>query len=640
MNKTFETLGFYEIIEKLKELANSAQAKRMAEELKPYIQESQLRRNLNDTTQARQLLDFLGMPPIPAMESMEQSLEKTVKGELLIPEELEETGTFLAAVKRMKGYLLKGTAYQIPAAYYNENLVLMEELREEIERSIRSGQIDDYASGLLKNIRRDLQLLEDKIQNKAESIMKTQKKYMAETFIVKRSGRICLPVKKEFKSRIAGNVIDKSATGATIFVEPESVRKLREEYELLKIDEDNEERRIIYTIMNQIAEQENQFRENIKTLAKLDFMFAKGKLSADMKGIQPVINTAGYLRISEGRHPMLAEETCVPLDFEAGGKKRGVVITGPNTGGKTVAIKTVGLFAIMACSGLHLPCLAADICMNNQVLCDIGDGQNIADNLSTFSSHIRNIMEILQKVTKESLVILDELGSGTDPAEGMGIAISILEELRESGCMFLATTHYPEVKTYARRHEEIESARMAFDKENLKPLYRLEIGKSGDSCALYIAKQLGMPGSMLLSAAKEAYGEISEDLIGELGIRRDETEGRIKKISAPRIVKTPEKRPQRGPETLFARGDSVVVHPGKAIGIVVNPADQKGDVLVQIKKEKLLINHKRLKLKASAAELYPEDYDFSIIFDTVENRKARHKMGKKHQQDLEIYLEQ
>jgi len=273
--------------------------------------------------------------------------------------------------------------------------------------------------------------------------------------------------------------------------------------------------------------------------------------------------------------------------------------------------------------------------MNNQVLCDIGDGQNIADNLSTFSAHIRNILEILQKVTQESLVILDELGSGTDPAEGMGIAISILEQLRLSGCLFLATTHYPEVKAYAKRHEEIVNARMAFDKENLKPLFRLEIGRSGDSCALYIAKRLGMPDMMLLSAAKEAYGEVNKDLIRELDLDKH-SKNELKKIYVPRILKITEKQPLKREISTFARGDSVTVFPDRLIGIVVNPADKKGNVLVQIKKEKVFINHKRLKLKAAASELYPEDYDFSIIFDSVENRKARHKMGKGYQQDLEI----
>ena len=351
-----------------------------------------------------------------------------------------------------------------------------------------------------------------------------------------------------------------------------------------------------------------------------------------MDGTEPGINTQGHLLLKGARHPLLKKESCVPLDFEMGNGKKGVIITGPNTGGKTVAIKTVGLFSVMAGCGLHLPCREADICMDNQVLCDIGDGQNIADNLSTFSSHISNVLQILRKVTKESLVIMDELGSGTDPTEGMGIAIAIIEQLRVSGCLFLVTTHYPEVKSYAARHEEIVNARMEFDRENLKPLYRMEIGKSGESCALYIAKRLGMPGNMLRTAAEEAYGEVKEELAEELEL---EQEIRWKKEFAPSI----QKRKETGRKPLmpvFTRGDSVTVLPEGTIGIVVVPEDERGNVLVQVKGEKITVNQKRLKLKVAASELYPEDYDFSIIFDTVENRKARHKMEKGYQGDLMI----
>ena len=639
MNRDFEILAFDEIINRLAEQANSPRAKKMIYNLEPYLSEAELRKNLRDTTQARKMLDTVGIPPTPAMENIEELLEKALRYDLLLPEDLEEIGTFLAAVKRMREYLERGKSYQISLAYYNENLVLMEDLRKELERCIRYGRIDDYASPSLQDIRRKLQLLEEKIKEKAECILRTHKKYMSEAFIVNRSGRICLPVKKDYKSKIDGNVADKSSSGTTLFIEPASVARLREEKEILEIDEDNEERRIIYTLMNQITDKEEAFRENLNILINLDFIFAKGKMSADMNAAEPEINAERYLYLKEARHPLLNKESCIPLDFEMSGKRKGIIITGPNTGGKTVAIKTVGLFCLMACSGLHLPCREANICMNNQILCDIGDGQNITDNLSTFSSHIKNALRILKKVTKETLVIMDELGSGTDPAEGMGIAIAILEQLRLSGCLFLITTHYPEVKTYAEGFEEIINARMSFDRENLKPLYRMEIGKSGDSCALYIAKRLGMPGEMLLMAAREAYGEIGGELSEELKLSQNEKE-KIEKEHAPAIIRI-NKSPGNKPSIQrFTRGDSIEVLPDNIIGIVVKAEDEKGNVLVQIKGKKIMVNHKRLKLKVAASELYPEDYDFSIIFDTLENRKARHKMEKGYQGDLTIHLEE
>ncbi len=632
MDRNLKALEFDKIIENLAEYANSGQAKEIIRNLVPFLSEAELRKNMSDTTQARQMLDNIGAPPASAMENVEELLGKAVRYDLLSPEELEQVGMFLAAVKRMKEYLERGKEYRISLAYYEENLIPLEAIREELLRSVRYGKIDDQASAALRDMRRDIQRLEEKIKEKAESLLRSQKKYMSESFIVSRSGRVCLPVKKDYKSKVAGSVVDKSASGTTFFIEPAAVAKYREEKELLEIEEDNEVRRIIYLLMDQIAEEEEAFRQNIKMLVKLDYIFAKGKLSADMDGTEPGINTQGHLLLKGARHPLLKKESCVPLDFEMGNGKKGVIITGPNTGGKTVAIKTVGLFSVMAGCGLHLPCREADICMDNQVLCDIGDGQNIADNLSTFSSHISNVLQILRKVTKESLVIMDELGSGTDPTEGMGIAIAIIEQLRLSGCLFLVTTHYPEVKSYAARHEEIVNARMEFDRENLKPLYRMEIGKSGESCALYIAKRLGMPGNMLRTAAEEAYGEVKEELAEELEL---EQEIRWKKEFAPSI----QKRKEMGRKPLmpvFTRGDSVTVLPEGTIGIVVVPEDERGNVLVQVKGEKITVNQKRLKLKVAASELYPEDYDFSIIFDTVENRKARHKMEKGYQGDLMI----
>lgn len=235
-------------------------------------------------------------------------------------------------------------------------------------------------------------------------------------------------------------------------------------------------------------------------------------------------------------------------------------------------------------------------------------------------------------------MIMDELGSGTDPQEGMGIAISILEELRRSGALFLVTTHYPEVKEYADRYGDVQNARMEFDRDSLKPLYRLKVGEAGESCALYIAKRLGFPDKMLAAAAREAYGERSEALIQNMHLHGGSS--RLEKLHAPRIEKAAVVRDSMDAVRKFTRGDSVTILPDEKIGIVVKPADKNGNVLVQLRNEKMLISHKRLRLKVAAAELYPEDYDFSIIFDTVEVRKARHKMGKHHMEGLEIEVEE
>lgn len=637
-NKSLETIGYYNILEKLRECTSTEKAGERILEMQPILSETDLRKQLRDTTQARAMLELSGTPPIPAMEHVEEYLQKAVKGNMLMPEQLEEIGMFLSAVRRLKSYLQRGEEGRISLAFYNRNLIFPEELQEEIERCIRSGRVDDHASAYLKDIRKQIQFLEEKVSERAERALKTNRQYLNDSFVVKRNGRFCIPVKKECRSLVPGTVVEQSSTGATLFIEPETVANLREDLEIYRIEEDAEERKILYTITNMTAEREAELMEDIRVIEKLDFIFAKGKLSLEMDGTEPKINLEQYMELKGARHPMLDKASCVPLDFQIGKGIRGVIITGPNTGGKTVAIKTVALMSAMACSGLHVPCNEADICMQNQILCDIGDGQNISDNLSTFSAHIKNVLDILKRVRPESLVIMDELGSGTDPQEGMGIAISILEELRKSGALFLVTTHYPEVKEYADRYEEVQNARMEFDRDSLRPLYRLRVGEAGESCVLYIAKRLGFPDGMLAAAAREAYGDKSSAFIQSMEIQ--EHGRKLEKIHVPRIKRAVEIKDSMETVRKFSRGDSVSILPDGKIGIVVKPADKNGSVLVQFRNEKQLISHKRLRLKVAAAELYPEDYDFSIIFDTVEIRKARHQMTKHHMEGLEIEVEE
>jgi len=272
--------------------------------------------------------------------------------------------------------------------------------------------------------------------------------------------------------------------------------------------------------------------------------------------------------------------------------------------------------------------------MNSNVLCDIGDGQSIAESLSTFSAHIKGIIEILQDVSNESLVLLDELGSGTDPSEGMGLAVSILEELRKRECLFVATTHYPEIKEFADKSDVIVNAKMGFDRESLKPLYKLEIGSAGESCAFHIARKMGFPEHMLQAAFKAAYSNTFEiDEHSSISKARPSS-GVIQKSAYAK----PSKK-NKDLDEKFAIGDSVKVYPKKEVGIVYAPTNSRGEVGVQIKDKKILINHKRLKLLVSAKELYPEDYDFSIVFDSVENRKARHIMSKRHDANVAIEYE-
>ena len=633
MTDTEKILEFDRIKEKLAELACTEKARLQIQELKPSLSELEVKAFQRETTEARKMIEICGNPPVTALQGVDEWIEFASKGGCLTPTQLEQISMVLAAVRRLKDYLRRGKEHEIGLAYYAENLDGLDDIREELGSKIRNERVDDYASKTLKSLREAIDRAETKMHEKADAILKANKQYMADNFSTLRNGRICIPVKKEYKFKIQGSVIDKSSTGSTLFMEPLQVARLYDEVQELKIDEENEEIRILYTLSSILSDKEEIIQSNSRTVEKLDFIFAKGKLSLEQEGIQPEINTDRHIRIKNGRHPLMDKAVNIPLNFEIGNGINGVIITGPNTGGKTVAIKTVALNCMMAQCGLHVPCEEAEICMNNAILCDIGDGQNISENLSTFSAHITNVLDILKKAGRDSLVVMDELGSGTDPAEGMGIAIAILEELKKSKALFLATTHYPEVKEYARRTEGIINARMTFDKESLKPLYQLVIGEAGESCAFYIAGKLGMPGYMLSRAAKAAYGSEGETKIeGMAG-----NEG-LKKSSHPKIQKIKKAVTQKEAKK-YRIGDSVMVYPEKKIGIICRMADEKGMLQVQMKKEKRWVSHKRIKLHVAAEQLYPEDYDFSIIFDSVEKRKAQHDMKRKYV-DAELTYEE
>ena len=633
MTDTEKILEFDRIKEKLAELACTDKARQQIQELKPSLSELEVKASQRETTEARKMIEICGNPPVTALQGVDEWIEFASKGGCLTPQQLEQISMVLAAVRRLKDYLRRGKEHEIGLAYYEENLDGLDDIREELGSKIRNERVDDYASKTLKSLREAIDRAETKMHEKADAILKANKQYMADNFSTLRNGRICVPVKKEYKFKIQGSVIDKSSTGSTLFIEPLQVARLYDEVQELKIDEENKEIRILYTLSSMLSDKEEIIRSNSRAVEKLDFIFAKGKLSLEQEGIQPEINTDRHIRIKNGRHPLMDKAVNVPLNFEIGNGINGVIITGPNTGGKTVAIKTVALNCMMAQCGLHVPCEEAEICMNNAILCDIGDGQNLSENLSTFSAHITNVLDILKKAGRDSLVVMDELGSGTDPAEGMGIAIAILEELKKSNALFLATTHYPEVKEYARRTEGIINARMTFDKESLKPLYQLVIGEAGESCAFYIAGKLGMPGYMLSRAAKAAYGSDGETKIEGMAGNEE-----LKKSSHPKIQKIKKAVTQKEAKK-YQIGDSVMVYPEKKIGIICRMADEKGMLQVQMKKEKRWVSHKRIKLHVPAEQLYPEDYDFSIIFDSVEKRKAQHDMKRKYV-DTELTYEE
>lgn len=623
MNKNFEALGLPYIIEKLKENALSGQAKAVFDQLAPYLKEDVCVRKMRETTAARKILDSCGSPPLAAMDGLDEILVLSETGAMLMPGQLIAAARFTVSCKRMKTYLQRGETQNQTVGAYGRGIADLSQMREEIERCISEENVRDEASAQLKGIRRKKEQAEAQIKEKLTHILKNRKQYLSDSYIANRCGHYVLPVQRRFQNQFGGTVIEVSGKGSTVFMEPASVSKLQSELAALTIEEDGETRRVLYSLTALVAQNAAAIRQNMETMEVLDVLFAKAKLSASMNAREVEISCKRRIDIRQGRHPLLNPEGCIPLDFLMEEDTKGVVITGPNTGGKTVAIKTVGLLTLMAQCGLHIPCgEGSHIAMQDGCWCDIGDSQNISQNLSTFSGHITNVVGILESASPDSLVLLDELGSGTDPAEGMGIAVAVLEELRRRGCMFLVTTHYAQVKAYAEQAPGVQSARMAFDRETLRPQYRLELGKSGESCALDIAKRLGLAPHLLERAQMEVYGRQDPSL----AVREEQS----MPVPKSRLVRARAQKQGNSPVGKFSMGDSVIVLPEEEIGVVYRPADRNGNVVVQVKGEKRAVKHTRLRLKIAASELYPPDYDFSIIFDTVENRKARRIVERRY----------
>ncbi|MEH7501896.1 hypothetical protein V7152_07585 [Neobacillus drentensis] len=443
-----------------------------------------------------------------------------------------------------------------------------------------------------------------------------------------------IPIKKEYRNKIKGTVLDTSASGSTLFMEPEEIAVFQDQLNWLFADEEVEVQKVLNYLTGMVEEKEQQIRIAIETMVHYDFLFAKAKYCRSINGSRVRINESDDIEIISARHPLLGEKA-VPLSFKLDKEQHALVITGPNTGGKTVTIKTVGLLTLMVQCGLHISAdPESNLNIFERILVDIGDGQSIAENLSTFSSRIVNIIEILKETHHRTLVLLDELGSGTDPGEGMGLATAILETLYEKGAIILATTHYSEIKEFAEHHPGFINGSMEFDITTLSPTYRLIVGRGGESQAFAIALKLGIHPKIIERAHHITYKE-------EKQYTTEVTETwKLKELEKQVIInKYQERRKKDKTETkipLFQQGDNVKISPKNEFGIIFTGPDQLGNYVVQIKGEKQEINHKRIILYIAAKELYPDDYDFDIIFQSKENRKKDKLLSKGHEENITI----
>lgn len=502
--KTYRVLEYNKIIDLLKAEAASNMAKKVIGEMKPLVDVHLIRELLTETSEAVSVIVHKGALPLGAFYDIEPSLNLAKKGGTLTMKQLLEV-LYNLHVAREASDFLRNDVPEIPVIREMSDLLSVQRrLEENIDRCIISeDEMSDNASSELRSIRRSIVRQNEAVRAKLNHILGSSdnKTLLQDAIVTMRQGRYVIPVKQEHRSRFPGIVHDQSATGATLFIEPQAVVNLNNELRELELAEQKEIQRILLELSGNVAEHYHNLMNNQKLLLKLDVIFARGRLSAKYKGTDVEINEEGILDIKKGRHPLLDAEKVVPINVSLGKDYKTLVITGPNTGGKTVTLKTVGLFAMMIQSGLHIPASSGSVMpVFKKIYADIGDEQSIEQSLSTFSSHMNNIVNIVGSADSETLVLADELGAGTDPAEGAALAISVLENLYDKGCRTIATTHYTELKKYAIETEGVQNASMEFDVETLSPTYRLLIGIPGKSNAFEISKKLGLPEEIIEKA--------------------------------------------------------------------------------------------------------------------------------------------
>lgn len=517
--KSLSTLEYTKILKSLSECAKNDDAKTMAEELKPSSDFREVERALAETDAAVTMSLKFGSPEILRVEPVDGAIKRLDVGGALSAAELLNVARLLKCIRNLKRYTKEQTG--VLEEYFSE-LVSAKPIEDEINRAIVSeDEIADAASPALANVRRKMKNAGAKIKDSLDSMVRSghYQKFLMDNIVTMRNNRYVVPVKAEHRSEVPGIVHDMSASGSTVFIEPSSVVNANNELHELEIKEKAEIEKVLYELSNKVAEISEQVKYNYETLILIDFIFAKAKLALDMKAVCPKLNTDGKIKIVKGRHPLIDKSKIVPIDVRLGDDFDVLVVTGPNTGGKTVVLKTIGLFCIMTQAGLHIPANdESEMPVFDDIFADIGDEQSIEQSLSTFSSHMKNIVHIVENAGPNSLVLFDELGAGTDPVEGAALATAIIESIRLIGAKIVATTHYSELKLYALSTDGIENASCEFDVETLSPTYKLLIGVPGKSNAFAISKKLGLPDS-IIERSKEKLSDENikfEDVLGSI----------------------------------------------------------------------------------------------------------------------------
>lgn len=536
--KALKTLEYDKIIEQLTSRASSLLGKRKCENLQPSASLGEIEHLQRQTQDALTRLFQKGTISFGGARDVRGSLKRLEIGSSLGIQELLSICSVLENSSRVKAYGRRENS-DIPRDSLDDLFDALEPLgtlSAEIRRCILSeDEISDDASPALRQIRRSIKNTGERIHNQLAGMVNgSARSYLQDAVITMRNGRYCIPVKAEYKNQVPGMIHDQSSTGSTLFIEPMAVVKLNNDIRDLELKEQAEIEAILASLSELAAQNRESIQYDLETLTELDFIFARASLAMDQKATRPLFNTDGYINIRKGRHPLIDKDRVVPIDIHLGKEFHLLIVTGPNTGGKTVSLKTVGLLTLMGQSGLHIPALdRSELSIFTEVYADIGDEQSIEQSLSTFSSHMTNVVSFIEKADRDSLVLFDELGAGTDPTEGAALAIAILNYLQKQGIRTMATTHYSELKVYALSTAGVENASCEFDVETLRPTYRLLIGVPGKSNAFAISGKLGLPDFIIDEARKQISQEAEsfEDVISQLEESRVTLEREQEEIS-------------------------------------------------------------------------------------------------------------
>ena len=606
-NKTLIKLEFDKIISMLENEASSFRGKQLCRRLKPVTDLTKIDLLQEQTAAAFTRIIKKGRISFGDAAPVEESLKRLEIGGALNTAELLRICRLLSNTARAKSYGRHDTQEDLADCLdiYFDGLEPLTPLSNEIERCIISeDEISDDASSALKHIRRSINNLNDRVHTTLSGLVNgSLRTYLQDALITMRGDRYCIPVKAEYRSQVQGLIHDQSASGSTLFIEPMAIVKLNNDLKELYVQEQDEIRKILASLSEEAAQYIEEIRTDYRSLTDLDFIFARGALALTMRASRPILNEEGRIRIREGRHPLLDQKKVVPITVSLGDEFSLLIITGPNTGGKTVSLKTVGLLTLMGQAGLHIPAGdRSEIAVFREVYADIGDEQSIEQSLSTFSSHMTNVVSFLKKADQDSLVLFDELGAGTDPTEGAALAIAILSHLHKRNIRTMATTHYSELKIYALSTPGVENACCEFDVESLRPTYRLLIGIPGKSNAFAISGKLGLPGYIIDDAKKRlSEQDVSfEDLLSDLEASRRTIEKEQAEIAAyKKEAETLKRQAVQKQEKLEEQRDRIIREANEKANAILREAKEVAD-------ETIRNFHKFGKENISAAEMEKE----------------------------------